>query len=117
MRTPPRSATGRFERSGPDRSGYGLELDDIKALRTARLGQGLGRAVGVGSAARRERRLFEGNPVVLHDDAVPLATGSEVRIARDASAPYRALHEQHGPTAECVATATRASAARAGGRA
>jgi transketolase len=61
-------------------SGYGLELDDLKALRTWRsqtpghpeightagvetttgpLGQGVGNAVGMAMAARRERGLFE----------------------------------------------------------
>jgi transketolase len=66
-------------------AGYGLELDDLKALRvwgsmtpghpehghtagvettTGPLGQGVGNAVGMAMAARRERGLFDPDPAV-----------------------------------------------------
>ena len=73
-------------------SGYGLELDDLKQLRqwgsltpghpehghtagvettTGPLGQGLGNAVGMAMAARRERGLFDPDAAAGHEPVRP----------------------------------------------
>ena len=97
-------------------SGYGLSLDDLKSLRqwgsltpghpehghtlgvettTGPLGQGLGNAVGMAMAARRERGLFDPDaatgespvrPPRLRDRA-PTATSRRASATRSARSP------------------------------
>jgi hypothetical protein len=89
-------------------SGYGLELDDLKALRTfgsktpghpehrhtpgieittGPLGQGIASAVGMATAARRERGLFD-------PDAAP------------GQSPASLCSGPRGPSGSCVSSAT-----------
>ncbi len=102
-------------------AGYGLELDDLKALRvwgsltpghpehghtagvettTGPLGQGVGNAVGMAMAARRERGLFDPKPVVgesLFDhDIFAFASDGDLEEGVSGEASSLAGHQQLG---------------------
>jgi transketolase len=102
-------------------AGYGLELDDLKALRTwgsltpghpehghtagvetttGPLGQGVGNAVGMAMAARRERGLFDPRPAVgesLFDhDVFAFASDGDLEEGVSGEASSIAGHQQLG---------------------
>ena len=102
-------------------AGYGLELDDLKALRTwgsltpghpehnhtsgvetttGPLGQGVGNAVGMAMAARRERGLFDPKPAVgdsLFDhDVFAIASDGDLEEGVSSEASSLAGHQQLG---------------------
>jgi transketolase len=102
-------------------SGYGLELDDLKALRTwgsltpghpehghtrgvetttGPLGQGVGNAVGMAMAARRERGLFDPEPAVgesLFDHNIfVIASDGDLEEGVSSEASSLAAHQQLG---------------------
>ncbi len=102
-------------------AGYGLELDDLKALRTwgsltpghpehghtagvetttGPLGQGVGNAVGMAMAARRERGLFDPKPAVgesLFDhDVFAFASDGDLEEGVSGEASSLAGHQQLG---------------------
>jgi transketolase len=102
-------------------AGYGLELDDLEALRvwggltpghpehghtpgvettTGPLGQGVGNAVGMAMAARRERGLYDPDPPVgqsLFDhDVFVIASDGDLEEGISAEASSLAGHQQLG---------------------
>jgi transketolase len=102
-------------------AGYGLELDDLEALRvwggltpghpehghtpgvettTGPLGQGVGNAVGMAMAARRERGLYDPDPPVgqsLFDhDVFVIASDGDLEEGVSAEASSLAGHQQLG---------------------
>ncbi len=102
-------------------AGYGLELDDLKALRawgsltpghpehghtagvettTGPLGQGVANAVGMAMAARRERGLFDPKPAVgesLFDhDVYAIASDGDLEEGVSGEASSLAGHQQLG---------------------
>jgi transketolase len=102
-------------------TGYGLELEDLEALRTwgsltpghpehghtkgvetttGPLGQGVGNAVGMAMAARRERGLFDPEPAVgesLFDhDIFVIASDGDLEEGVSSEASSLAAHQQLG---------------------
>jgi transketolase len=102
-------------------AGYGLELDDLKALRTwgsqtpghpehghtagvetttGPLGQGVANAVGMAMAARRERGLFDPTPAVgesiFDHDVFVIASDGDLEEGVSAEASSLAGHQQLG---------------------
>jgi transketolase len=102
-------------------AGYGLELDDLKALRTwgsltpghpehghtagvetttGPLGQGVGNAVGMAMAARRERGLFDPKPAVgesiFDHDVFAFASDGDLEEGVSGEASSLAGHQQLG---------------------
>ncbi len=102
-------------------AGYGLELDDLKGLRvwgsltpghpehghtagvettTGPLGQGVGNAVGMAMAARRERGLFDPKPAagesLFDHDIFVIASDGDLQEGLSAEASSLAGHQQLG---------------------
>ncbi len=102
-------------------AGYGLELDDLKALRvwgsltpghpehghtagvettTGPLGQGVGNAVGMAMAARRERGLFDPKPApgesLFDHDIFAFASDGDLEEGVSGEASSLAGHQQLG---------------------
>jgi len=102
-------------------AGYGLELDDLKALRkwgsltpahpehghtagvettSGPLGQGVGNAVGMAMAARRERGLFDPKPAVgesvFDHDIFCFASDGDIEEGVSSEASSLAGHQQLG---------------------
>jgi transketolase len=102
-------------------AGYGLELDDLKALRTwgsltpghpehghtagvetttGPLGQGVGNAVGMAMAARRERGLFDPKPApgesLFDHDVFAIASDGDLEEGVSGEASSLAGHQQLG---------------------
>jgi len=102
-------------------AGYGLELEDLKALRvwgsltpghpehghtsgveatTGPLGQGVGNAVGMAMAARRERGLFDPKPTfgasLFDHDIFAIASDGDLEEGVSAEASSIAGHQQLG---------------------
>ena len=102
-------------------AGYGLELDDLKALRTwgsltpghpehghtagvetttGPLGQGVGNAVGMAMAARRERGLFDPKPAtgesLFDHDVFVFASDGDLEEGVSGEASSLAGHQQLG---------------------
>ncbi len=102
-------------------AGYGLELDDLKALRTwgsltpghpehgmtagvetttGPLGQGVGNAVGMAMAARRERGLFDPKPApgqsLFDHDIFVIASDGDLEEGVSGEASSIAGHQQLG---------------------